>query len=240
MITLKVKSFFSRGARILLPNYLIQQILRLKYSSYLSAFRCTQLSLGCQFEGKNLIGKSSEFSRSRLGYASYVGNNSIIRCAHVGAFTCIGDFVRTGLGRHPVNEFVSVHPAFFSKSNWIGFSFTKEQLFDEHLYVDAKKKYYVEIGSDVWIGNNVIIMDGLTIGNGAIVAAGAVVTKSVEPYSVVGGVPAKLIKKRFPEDDVNFLLQSKWWEKNIDWLKSNASSFSCVSELRKVLGKDIR
>jgi len=67
------------------------------------------------------------------------------------------------------------------------------------------------IGNDVWIGTNAMIMDGVSIGNGAIVAAGSVVTKSVEPYTLVGGNPAKSIKKRFSDERIQKLLQTEWW-----------------------------
>ena len=62
-----------------------------------------------------------------------------------------------------------------------------------------------EIGNDVWIGNNVTIKYGVKIGDGAIIGSGAVVTKDVEPYSIVGGVPAKIIKYRFRPDEIEFL-----------------------------------
>ena len=70
------------------------------------------------------------------------------------------------------------------------------------------------IGNDVWIGLNATILDGVTIGDGAIVAAGAVVTKDVPPYAVVAGVPAKIIKYRFTESQIDFLLKFRWWEKD--------------------------
>lgn len=70
----------------------------------------------------------------------------------------------------------------------------------------------VIIGNDVWIGSNVTIMSGVTIGDGAIVANNSHVIKNVDPYSIVGGNPSKLIKYRFPENIINQLLQLKWWE----------------------------
>lgn len=82
------------------------------------------------------------------------------------------------------------------------------------------------IGHDVWIGMRAIVMDGITIGNGAIVAAGAVVTKDVPPYAIVGGVPAKILRYRFPPEVIATLEASRWWEydlpsmplgKAIDW-----------------------
>ena len=69
----------------------------------------------------------------------------------------------------------------------------------------------INIGNDVWIGLNVTLLDGVNIGNGSIIAAGAVVTKDVLPYSIVGGVPAKLIKMRFDLETINILQNSRWW-----------------------------
>lgn len=69
----------------------------------------------------------------------------------------------------------------------------------------------VIIGSDVWIGENVTIMSGVTIGDGCVVGASAVVTKSIAPYTVVGGVPAKPIKKRFTEQQIEAMLRIQWW-----------------------------
>ena len=67
------------------------------------------------------------------------------------------------------------------------------------------------LGHDVWVGQGVQLMPGITIGHGAVVAAGSVVTKSVEPYAIVGGNPAKLIKMRFAQPIVTMLLRSEWW-----------------------------
>lgn len=72
------------------------------------------------------------------------------------------------------------------------------------------------VGHDVWFGINVIVTSGVVIGTGAVIASGAVVTKSVPPYAVVGGVPAKVIKFRFDGDRVCNLLESRWWEKPLE------------------------
>lgn len=72
-----------------------------------------------------------------------------------------------------------------------------------------------QIGSDVWCGANTVIRQGLTIGNGAVIAAGAVVCRDVPPYAVVGGVPARVIRYRFPEAEIAVLEQSRWYEHEI-------------------------
>jgi virginiamycin A acetyltransferase len=79
----------------------------------------------------------------------------------------------------------------------------------------------IQIGNDVWIGYNATIMAGVTIGDGAIIATNATVTKDVEPYSIVGGNPAKEIKKRFSDDVIAKLLEIKWWDWNIEKITKN-------------------
>lgn len=70
----------------------------------------------------------------------------------------------------------------------------------------------IVIGNDVWIGYEAVVMAGVTIGDGAIVGARALVTKDVPPYTIVGGVPAKTIKKRFPDRTIDELLEMRWWD----------------------------
>lgn len=95
--------------------------------------------------------------------------------------------------------------------------------FDNHPYEDSKlrKNRPVKIGNDVWIGANVVILPGVTIGDGAIIGAGAVVTHDVGPYEIVGGVPAKLIKKRFSDRDIAKFEAIKWWDWTEEKLKEN-------------------
>lgn len=196
-------------------------------------FKKVRINKSVFFEGKNTLMNNTTFISSYLGLGSYIAGNSKIRRTKIGRFCAIGDNVRTGLGLHPSNTFVSIHPAFFSTQKQAGFSFTDKNLFEEHKYTDSTNKYYVEIGNDVWIGSNVMVMDGVKIGDGAIVAGGSVVTKDVIPYSIVGGVPAKIIKYRFLPDEINFLLEFKWWEKDTSWIKANAEWFTDIKLFMK-------
>ena len=157
-------------------------------------------------------------SKTEFGDFVYVANGSKISNAKIGNFCSIGPEVKIGLGKHPV-DFVSTFPAFFSKSRQCQISFV-----DENVYEEFEN---VKIGNDVWIGARAMIMDGVTIEDGAIVAAGAVVTKDVSAYSIVGGVPAKVIKKRFDEQSVNALKKMQWWHKEESWLKDHTKFFNC-------------
>lgn len=79
----------------------------------------------------------------------------------------------------------------------------------------------IVIGNDVWIGFEAVILSGVKIGDGAIIGARAVVTKDVEPYTIVGGVPARPIRKRFDEETIKKLLLFKWWNKDRAFIKQN-------------------
>ena len=79
----------------------------------------------------------------------------------------------------------------------------------------------IVIGNDVWIGYEAVIMSGVTIGDGAIIGTRAVVTKDVPPYTIVGGVPAKQIRKRFSEETISELLELKWWDWTFEKISQN-------------------
>jgi len=82
------------------------------------------------------------------------------------------------------------------------------------------------IGNDVWIGHNATIMAGVKIGDGAIIATNSTVVKNVEPYSIVGGNPAKEIKKRFPDETIDKLLKLKWWDWSIEKITENIQNLT--------------
>lgn len=158
---------------------------------------------------------------SHLSSFTYVSNSSVLIGTKVGRFCSIGPGCRIGLGVHPT-DFVSTHPIFYSKESHVGISFTHKN----HI----KEFEDVVIGNDVWIGANVIIKDGVMVGDGAIIAAGAVVTKNVPSYSVVGGVPAKLIRYRFDQVDIEKLLDIKWWDKDIESLRSEYTKYHNIND----------
>lgn len=166
--------------------------------------------------------ENASINNATFGDFSYVGSDSYVNFADIGKFTCIGPGVQIGLGEHPVTDFVSVHPIFYSKARQVGISFADKNYFEEY--------NKTEIGNDVWIGAGVIVLGGINIGDGAIIAAGAVVTKNIEPYTIVGGVPAKFIKRRFSEEKITELLKLKWWDKDFEWLRKNYKKFHSVKD----------
>ena len=185
------------------------------------------------FEGNNYVGHLSHINDCKVGRMTYIGSKCSILHTKIGRFCSIAGDVKIIFGKHPIQTWVSTHPAFYSNNNVCGMSFTQENLFDEFDYVDEKKHYMVEIGNDVWICANVLITGGVKIGDGAVILAGAVVTKNVAPYSIVGGVPAKEISKRFSDDEIDFLLKTKWWEQDLEILKKNADRFQNIKEFIK-------
>ena len=179
------------------------------------------IAISSSFEGYNKIGENTTFS-GNLGFGSYISPNCSIS-AKVGRYCSIAPFVRTSSGTHPTKDWVSTHPAFFSPKHFCGLSYVNELLFEEN----TKE---VEIGNDVWVGSNALILGGVKIGDGAIVAAGAVVTKDVPPYAIVGGVPAKIIRYRFSEDEIQRLCEIKWWNLPQDEIRKYSKCFSNVSD----------
>jgi len=206
-----------------------------KYSRYKEIKIDKNVSLkGSYLEGKNKIGDNTIFIRSHLGRGTYLGKGCTFSDTVVGRYCSIGNRLKIVSSTHPSSTFVSSHPAFFSKLKQAGFTYTNEQKFDEYKYLDKQEMKVVEIGNDVWIGDDVMILGGVKIYDGAIIGSKALVTKDVAPFSIVGGVPAKPIGKRFTDDEIKFLLDFKWWEKDENWISSNAYLFSDIEKFIKL------
>lgn len=184
-----------------------------------------------KFGGFNKIGKKSCVSGTSIGAYSYLGSYTSIPSSRIGAFCSIGDNVKVVALTHPSSKFVSTSPVFFSTHRQCGTSFVKQDFFVEKLLVDRKE---VVIGNDVWIGTNVLIKGGVNIGDGAIIAMGSVVTKDIPPYSIFGGVPAKLIKYRFSKDEIDLLIKTRWWSRDINWIKKNVYSFHDIESFKDI------
>ncbi|GBF34009.1 chloramphenicol acetyltransferase [Desulfocucumis palustris] len=149
---------------------------------------------------------------------SYTSAFCIIQNAVIGKFANIAAMVRIGPTAHPMDR-PSLHHFTYRRLKY-GFAGTDDEKFFQWR---AEQKIY--IGHDTWIGHGAIIMPGVTIGNGAVVGAGAVVTKDVQPYCIVAGVPAKPIRKRFPADIIQKLEEIKWWNWSYDAIKDRLDDF---------------
>lgn len=213
-------------------NFFYRRFISAKYNVKLG--RNVYINRNTVFEGSNHLGNNCIIANSYLGFASYISDNSQIRRCKIGRYSSLGPDIKCVFGKHPVDLFVSTHPAFFSTLKQVGFTYTQEQLFEEYENpADQKGGYQIVIGNDVWIGAGVTIMDGVTIGDGAIIAANALVNKDVEPYSIMGGLPAKKIKSRFDKETVAFLLDFKWWNKEKIWIENNAFHFKNISSFKQ-------
>ncbi len=177
-----------------------------------------------QLNRRNIIEKSN------IGNYSYTGANTIIKETDIGKFCSISWNISITGNIHEYTNF-SNHP--FTKLSTFGYVAQKENLNNKHIY----------IGNDVWIGANSCILPGVKIGNGAVIGAGAVVTKDVEPYAIVCGNPAKIIKYRFSKEIIDKLNIIEWWNWPERIIKENIScftdKFSCdsIKKLEEISNK---
>ena len=182
-------------------------------------FRNTIIDKGCSFNQNTIIHRNVHIlencivNNSIIHSYSYLGKNCLIQNATIGKFCSIANDVSIGLGNHPLDYF-STSPLFYRRQNTFKINLIEKDLqFEEYLPIS--------IGNDVWIGSRSIILNGISIGNGSVIAANSVVTKDVAPYSVMGGVPARLIKYRFSDKKIYELTNGKWWDMDLSKIKSH-------------------
>lgn len=164
-----------------------------------------------------------------VGRFSYMNDGGYIRNnTYIGRYCSIGRRVTISAGMHNTMGLSS------SPSLNQGIRYNGAQ--SELLKISSKRPTLTKIKNDVWIGDGAVIMPGITIGTGAVIAANAVVTKDVAPYTVVGGVPAKVIKERFPPDVVTSLIASEWWKLKHEQITSMSLSniYSFIDEVSSV------
>lgn len=205
-----------------------------------NSFSTSKISLSARISrttvlgGRNVIHANADVSGATLGFGTFIGVRSALPDAHVGKFCSVAHDVEVLPYLHPSSGFVSTHPCFYSLKMQAGFTYVQEQGFVEYAgaFGDDGRRCSVVIGSDVWIGARAILLGGVRVGHGAIIGAGAVVTKDVAPYSVVVGVPARHVRFRFEQSEIDFLLNDlRWWDKGDTWLRKNAGLFKDIHML---------
>ncbi len=150
------------------------------------------------------IGARASLTETVLGDYSYVSRDSQIIYAQIGKFCSIASFVRINPGNHPMERAALHHFSYRSRQFGLGE--------DDEGFFSWRRDQPVALGHDVWVGHNAVILPGVTVGTGAAIGAGAVVTQDVPVFCVVAGVPAKVLRERFPEDVQEGLLRIRWWD----------------------------
>ncbi len=164
------------------------------------------------------IGKGSRVQNSRIGDYSYCDRYADIANAEVGKFANIASFARIGPTDHPMQLAALHHFHYRSADYW-------DDVAVDEAFFARRAARVATIGHDTWIGHNAVIKPEITIGHGAVVASSAVVTKDVDPYSIVAGIPAKPIRERFPRAIADRVMELAWWDWDHETLRARLDDF---------------
>lgn len=150
------------------------------------------------------VGKGTTMRASTMGDWSYITQHCNAVWTTIGKMCSIANATRINPGNHPTWRAVQHHSVYRAEAYGLGE--------DDEDFFAWRKSDWVTIGHDVWIGHAVTVTAGVTIGTGAVIGAGAVVTRDVAPYTVVGGVPARVIKRRFTQAQSDALMEIAVWD----------------------------
>ena len=164
------------------------------------------------------VGARTRLLEVTLDDYSYIVNDADAAYTTFGKFCSVAAMTRINPGNHPMQRASQAHFTYRSDSYFPGET-------DEAAFFDWRRAHAVSIGHDVWIGHGAIVLPGRTIGTGAVIAAGAVVTKDVEPYAIVAGNPARVLRHRFPAAIVERLQRLRWWDWSHEQLRRALPDF---------------
>jgi phosphonate metabolism protein (transferase hexapeptide repeat family) len=164
------------------------------------------------------VGARTKIVETTMGDYSYIVTDGDVIYTTIGRFCSIAAQVRINPGNHPMWRASQAHFSYRASAYFEG-----EQ--DEAEFFNWRREHHVTIGNDVWIGHGVVVLAGRKVGDGAVIAAGAVVSKDVAPYTIVGGVSAKEIGRRFPVAIGERLQQLAWWNWDHETLRARLADF---------------
>jgi hypothetical protein len=163
------------------------------------------------------VRRDSRLNHSELGDYSYLMERVQLDHATIGTFGNVASDVRLGPTNHPIDRPTAHHFTYRCEMYDMGA--------DDESVFEWRADQPVSVGHDVWIGHGATVLPGVTIGNGAVVAAGAVVTRDVEPYEIVGGVPAAPIDRRFDAETAARIEATEWWDWDHETLAARLPAF---------------
>lgn len=164
------------------------------------------------------IGSFCTLQNISLGAYSYCASHCIMQNVDIGKFSNIAAMVRLGPTAHPLDR-PTLHHFTYRR---VAYGFADA---DDEAFFAARAARTLNLGHDTWIGHGAIVMPGLTIGNGAIIGAGSVVTKNVEPWTIVAGNPARVIRRRFTPEVAEAMERIRWWDWSHDQLRERMADF---------------
>lgn len=217
--------------------YLIYFKMKLKKRKGVTLARKSRITSDDVFEGNNYIGGGTSIFNCNVGYGTYILNDCWFNCARIGRYCSIASDVRMISAKGHPKSYVSTSPVFHKREAFIN-TYVEEDCYEVYEKCGIDPRYNAIIGNDVWIGKRALLMGAITIGDGAILGAGAIVTKNVPPYAIVAGVPAKVIGYRFNEEQIEKLLNIKWWNKPEAWIKGHADQFTDIDHFINDVERD--
>ncbi len=164
------------------------------------------------------IAEGCRISELDLDDYSYIERDGMVWCATIGKFANIAAAVRINATRHPMDRASLHHFTYRAGDYW------DDASHDEDFFAWRRDQRFT-IGHDVWIGHGATLLPGVCLGNGAVVGAGAVVRRSVPAYTIVTGVPARPLRRRFPEEISTRLEALAWWNWDHQRLRNSLEDF---------------
>jgi phosphonate metabolism protein (transferase hexapeptide repeat family) len=175
----------------------------------------------CAFGRYTEVAERCVLQETTMGDYSYIMQDGIAWAARIGKFANIAAHVRINATNHPLERATLHHFTYRSNDYW-------PDAERDETFFDWRRENSVVVGHDVWIGHGATILPGVRIGNGAVIGSGAVVTKNVEAYTIVGGVPARVIRRRFSEATGERLDRLAWWDWSHDALRRALPDFRAL------------